>query len=126
LVLLFLLGKFKNSTDVDFFNPISLVHHDYLPFSLSETVEEPFFRFVPAGPEESCPGRPRPARICGKSGSMRAGAVDSEQIGMSAVFFSVFFGKVRKNHLIWAEEYVILLYKLYAFNCNSNIRRQIT
>ena len=36
-----LLGKFKNSTDVDFFNPISLVHHDYLLFFLSETVEEP-------------------------------------------------------------------------------------
>ncbi len=33
--------KFKNSTDVDFFNPISLVHHDYLLFFLSETVEEP-------------------------------------------------------------------------------------
>ena len=44
LVLLFLSGKFKNSTDVDFFNPISLVHHDYLPFFLSETVEEPFFK----------------------------------------------------------------------------------
>ena len=39
--------KFKNSTDVDFFNPNSLVCRDYLPFSLSETVEEPvFLRFL--------------------------------------------------------------------------------
>jgi len=30
----------KSSTDVDFFNPISLVCRDYLLFSLSETVEE--------------------------------------------------------------------------------------
>ena len=27
-----------------FFNPISLVHLNYLPFFLSETVEEPLFR----------------------------------------------------------------------------------
>ena len=31
----------KSSTDVGFFNPISLVHYDSLPFFLSETVEEP-------------------------------------------------------------------------------------
>lgn len=36
-----MLRKFKNSTDVGFFNPISLVLHDYIPFFLSETVEEP-------------------------------------------------------------------------------------
>ena len=35
-------GEFKkSSTDVGFFKPISLVCRDYLPFSLSETVEEP-------------------------------------------------------------------------------------
>ena len=34
-----------------FFNPISLVQHDYLPFFLSETVEEPYF-------QSNCPDFP--------------------------------------------------------------------